>query len=75
MRVCLSGKTKPCQVIRETQGQGLMSELGPEPYDCLSPPPMDAIATRTAKAAGALQDQAPDSINPPYDNSDGSGLA
>ncbi|HVF62475.1 MAG TPA: S-(hydroxymethyl)glutathione synthase [Casimicrobiaceae bacterium] len=26
-----------------------------EPYDCLSPPLMDAIATHTAKAAGALK--------------------
>lgn len=28
--------------------------LGLEPYDCLSPPLMDAIATHTAKAAGVL---------------------
>lgn len=28
-------------------------ELGLPPYDCLSPPLMDAIATHTAKAAGA----------------------
>ena len=28
--------------------------LGLEPYDCLSPPLMDAIATHTAKASGAL---------------------
>lgn len=30
-------------------------ELGLAPYDCLSPPLMDAIATHTAKAAGVLQ--------------------
>ena len=29
-----------------------LSELGLAPYDCLSPPLMDAIATHTAKAAG-----------------------
>ncbi|EPC01665.1 aldehyde-activating protein [Litchfieldella anticariensis FP35 = DSM 16096] len=31
-----------------------LRELGLEPYDCLSPPLMDAIATHTAKAKGAL---------------------
>ena len=31
-----------------------LRELGLEPYDCLSPPLMDAIATHTAKASGAL---------------------
>ncbi|QJQ96875.1 MULTISPECIES: S-(hydroxymethyl)glutathione synthase [Halomonadaceae] len=31
-----------------------LSELGLTPYDCLSPPLMDAIATHTAKAKGAL---------------------
>ena len=30
-------------------------ELGLTPYDCLSPPLMDAIATHTAKAAGVLK--------------------
>jgi S-(hydroxymethyl)glutathione synthase len=30
-------------------------ELGLAPYDCLSPPLMDAIATHTAKAAGVLK--------------------
>ena len=30
-------------------------ELGLEPYDCLSPPLMDAIATHVAKASGALK--------------------
>ncbi len=29
-------------------------ELGLEPYDCLSPPIMDLIATHTAKASGVL---------------------
>jgi S-(hydroxymethyl)glutathione synthase len=32
-----------------------LRELHLEPYDCLSPPLMDAIATHTAKAAGVLQ--------------------
>jgi S-(hydroxymethyl)glutathione synthase len=32
-----------------------LRELGLEPYDCLSPALMDAIATHTAKAAGALR--------------------
>jgi S-(hydroxymethyl)glutathione synthase len=31
-----------------------LKELGLEPYDCLSPPLMDAIATHTAKARGLL---------------------
>ncbi len=31
-----------------------LKELGLEPYDCLSPPLMDAIATHMAKAAGVL---------------------
>ncbi len=31
-----------------------LKELKLEPYDCLSPPLMDAIATHTAKAAGTL---------------------
>jgi S-(hydroxymethyl)glutathione synthase len=31
-----------------------LKELGLEPYDCLSPPLMDAIATHIAKASGAL---------------------
>ena len=30
-------------------------EIGLTPYDCLSPPLMDAIATHTAKAAGILK--------------------
>lgn len=31
-----------------------LKELGLEPYDCLSPPLMDAIATHAAKASGVL---------------------
>ena len=31
-----------------------LRDLGLEPYDCLSPPLMDLIATHTAKAAGKL---------------------
>jgi S-(hydroxymethyl)glutathione synthase len=31
-----------------------LKQLGLEPYDCLSPPLMDAIATHSAKAAGVL---------------------
>lgn len=31
-----------------------LRELGLQPYDCLSPPLMDAIATHVAKASGAL---------------------
>ena len=34
--------------------RGRLRELGLEPYDCLSPPLMDAIATHLAKASGAL---------------------
>jgi S-(hydroxymethyl)glutathione synthase len=33
-----------------------LTELGLEPYDCLSPGLMDHIATFTAKATGALED-------------------
>jgi S-(hydroxymethyl)glutathione synthase len=32
-----------------------LRELGLEPYDCLSPPLMDAIATHIAKTSGALK--------------------
>jgi S-(hydroxymethyl)glutathione synthase len=31
-----------------------LKELHLEPYDCLSPPLMDAIATHTAKSKGVL---------------------
>ena len=34
--------------------RGPLRELGLEPYDCLSPPLMDAIATHVAKKSGAL---------------------
>ena len=34
--------------------RGTLKALGLEPYDCLSPALMDAIATHTAKAAGRL---------------------
>ena len=34
--------------------RGRLKELGLDPYDCLSPPLMDLIATHTAKAAGRL---------------------
>jgi S-(hydroxymethyl)glutathione synthase len=32
-----------------------LKELKLEPYDCLSPPLMDMIATHTAKAKGVLK--------------------
>ena len=32
-----------------------LKELGLQPYDCLSPPLMDAIATHVGKASGALK--------------------
>jgi S-(hydroxymethyl)glutathione synthase len=35
--------------------RGRIKELGLEPYDCLSPALMDAIATHVAKASGALK--------------------
>ena len=34
--------------------RGRLKELKLEPYDCLSPPLMDVIATHTAKASGVL---------------------
>lgn len=34
--------------------RGRLKQLGLEPYDCLSPPLMDAIATHTARARGVL---------------------
>ncbi len=41
----------------ERQGavRARLNELGLEPYDCLSPPLMDLIATHTAKASGVLK--------------------
>lgn len=45
--------TKPS----EMEGiRGRLKQIGLEPYDCLSPPLMDAIATHTAKASGALRE-------------------
>ncbi len=35
--------------------RGRLRELKLEPYDCLSPPLMDAISTHVAKASGALR--------------------
>jgi S-(hydroxymethyl)glutathione synthase len=35
--------------------RGRLVELGLPPYDCLSPPLMDAISTHIAKASGVLQ--------------------
>jgi S-(hydroxymethyl)glutathione synthase len=35
--------------------RGRLRQLGLEPYDCLSPPLMDAIATHIAKASGVLK--------------------
>ena len=32
-----------------------LKELGLEPYDCLSPPLMDALATHAAKLSGVLK--------------------
>ena len=34
--------------------RGRLRELGLEPYDCLSPPLMDAISTHVAKRKGTL---------------------
>ena len=33
----------------------IIKELGLEPYDCLNPPLMDAIATNAAKLSGVLK--------------------
>jgi S-(hydroxymethyl)glutathione synthase len=35
--------------------RGRLKELGLEPYDCLNPPLMDALATHAAKLSGALK--------------------
>jgi S-(hydroxymethyl)glutathione synthase len=37
------------------QVRARLKELGLEPYDCLSPPLMDAISTHVAKSKGALK--------------------
>jgi S-(hydroxymethyl)glutathione synthase len=39
---------------RTTPIRGRLTELGLSPYDCLSPPLMDALATQAAKLAGTL---------------------
>jgi S-(hydroxymethyl)glutathione synthase len=36
--------------------RGRLKELGLEPYDCLSPPLMDAVATAAARVSGVLRD-------------------
>jgi S-(hydroxymethyl)glutathione synthase len=35
--------------------RGRIREIGLEPYDCLSPPLMDALATHAAKLSGVLK--------------------
>jgi S-(hydroxymethyl)glutathione synthase len=40
---------------KQTAVRTRLKELGLEPYDCLSPPLMDAIATHVAKASGVLK--------------------
>jgi S-(hydroxymethyl)glutathione synthase len=44
--------TRPDQMLAV---RARLRELKLEPYDCLSPPLMDAIATHVAKASGALR--------------------
>ena len=39
-----------------TSVRARLKELGLEPYDCLSPPLMDAVATGVAKKAGTLRE-------------------
>jgi len=46
-----AGAAKPEQM---SEIRSRLKELKLEPYDCLSPPLMDAIATHTAKAKGIL---------------------
>jgi S-(hydroxymethyl)glutathione synthase len=46
-----SGAARPDQM---TAVRARLTELGLTPYDCLSPPLMDAIAAHTAKAKGIL---------------------
>jgi S-(hydroxymethyl)glutathione synthase len=40
---------------RQDAVRSRLRELGLEPYDCLSPPLMDAMATHIAKASGVLK--------------------
>ena len=47
----IEGGTAPDQMAAV---RARLHELGLEPYDCLSPPLMDLIATHTAKARGVL---------------------
>ena len=49
----IEGGTKPDQMdaVRTR-----LRELGLEPYDCLSPPIMDLLATHAAKQSGVLRD-------------------
>jgi S-(hydroxymethyl)glutathione synthase len=47
----IEGGVPPSQM---TAVRARLKELGLEPYDCLSPALMDAIATASAKAAGTL---------------------
>jgi S-(hydroxymethyl)glutathione synthase len=42
------------QPERMTDIRARLRQLGLEPYDCLSPPLMDAISTHVAKQAGVL---------------------
>ena len=48
-----AGAAKPDQMPAV---RARLRELKLEPYDCLSPPLMDAIATHAAKAKGLLAD-------------------
>ena len=48
----IEGGTPPGQMAAV---RARLHELGLEPYDCLSPPLMDAIATHAAKAKGTLR--------------------
>ena len=43
------------RAVHTSVGRARLKELGLEPYDCLSPALMDAIATHTAKAKGTLK--------------------
>lgn len=49
----IEGGTKPDQMDAV---RARLRELGLEPYDCLSPPIMDLLATHAAKKAGVLRD-------------------
>lgn len=49
----IEGGTKPDQMDAV---RARLRELGLEPYDCLSPPIMDLLATHAAKQSGVLSD-------------------